>query len=82
MDPWSVHDLRRTARTNWAALKVNEGVSEKMLGHVLQGVLANYNHHEYLDEMAEAYRAWFYRLEKIQGRANNVTPLVQPGLTG
>lgn len=77
---WSVHDLRRTARTNWAALKVNEGVSEKMLGHVLQGVLANYNHHDYIDEMKEAYRVWFYRLENIQGRANNVTPLVRPGL--
>jgi integrase len=82
MTSWSVHDLRRTARTNWAKLGVNEGVSEKMLGHVLQGVLANYNHHDYLEEMKEAYRIWFYKLEKVQGRFNNVEPFVRPGLTG
>ncbi|GLX85098.1 integrase [Thalassotalea loyana] len=74
---WSTHDIRRTARTNWEKLRIDDRYSEKMLGHVLQGVLKNYNHHDYLEEMADAYRQWFYKLEQIQGRASNVTPITR-----
>jgi hypothetical protein len=37
-------------------------VTEKMLGHVLGGVMAVYNKHDWLDEQASAYKMWTERL--------------------
>lgn len=64
MDHWSMHDLRKTARTNWSRL-TQPHVAEIMLGHKLPGVWQVYDHHLYLEEQAEAYRAWWERLQLI-----------------
>lgn len=37
-------------------------VTEKMLGHVLGGVMAVYNKHDWLDEQAAAYQMWTEKL--------------------
>ena len=58
---WVIHDLRRTAVTGMAKLKVPRIVVEKILNHVqgeLSGVAGIYNRHEYLDESAEALEKW------------------------
>lgn len=54
IDHWSMHDLRRTAKTKMAELGVMPHVSEKVLGHKLSGVLAIYDQHSYLREQKEA----------------------------
>ena len=54
IDHWSIHDLRRTAKTKMAELGVMPHVSEKVLGHKLSGVLAIYDQHSYLREQQEA----------------------------
>ncbi|MGA7180924.1 MAG: integrase arm-type DNA-binding domain-containing protein [Thiobacillaceae bacterium] len=54
LEPFTVHDLRRTARTLLASLGVPVHVAEKCLNHKLTGVLAVYDHHDYMNERREA----------------------------
>lgn len=54
IEHWSIHDLRRTAKTKMAELGVLPHVSEKVLGHKLSGVLVIYDQHSYLREQQEA----------------------------
>lgn len=54
IEHWSIHDLRRTAKTKMAELGILPHVSEKVLGHKLAGVLAIYDQHSYLKEQQEA----------------------------
>ncbi|WP_438461986.1 tyrosine-type recombinase/integrase [Marinomonas sp. PE14-40] len=61
---WTVHDLRRTARTNLSTLAPPH-IAEIILGHKLPGEWATYDRHDYLEEQAEAYRKWWDRLEGI-----------------
>jgi integrase len=60
---WSVHDLRRTARTNWAGLGAYE-VCEKMLGHAFAGS-DTYDLYQYQDEMTQVYTKWFEMLRDL-----------------
>lgn len=71
MPPWSLHDLRRTARTHFSQL-AQPHIAEIMLGHTLPGVWRVYDKHDYLDEQAEAYRAWHQRLMDIVATPPNV----------
>lgn len=64
MEHWSVHDLRRTARTNFSTLTAPH-IAEIMLGHRLPGAWQVYDHHDYLQEQAGAYTAWFRKLETL-----------------
>lgn len=61
---FSVHDLRRTARTNFSDI-TDPHIAEIMLGHMLPGVWAVYDKHTYLDEMRVAYSKWWARLISI-----------------
>jgi integrase len=54
---WTLHDLRRTARTLMERAGVSTVVGERVLGHALGGVLGTYNCHDYRDEKAHALRA-------------------------
>lgn len=66
MAHWSVHDLRRTARTNFSTL-TEPHVAEIMLGHRLPGDWQVYDHYHYLPEQTKAYEAWAARLAQITG---------------
>ncbi|PHI31205.1 tyrosine-type recombinase/integrase [Budvicia aquatica] len=61
---FSIHDLRRTARTNLSELTAPH-IAEMMLGHKLPGVWAVYDKYNYLDEMKEAYSRWWERIQSI-----------------
>lgn len=67
MAHWSMHDLRKTARTNFSTL-TEPHVAEMMLGHSLKGMQGVYDRHLYLEEQAAAYRAWWQRLEELRSR--------------
>ena len=56
-----MHDLRKTARTNYSTL-TDPHVAEIMLGHSLGKIWRTHDHHDYLKEQAEAYKAWCERL--------------------
>ncbi|QSX31486.1 tyrosine-type recombinase/integrase [Shewanella cyperi] len=55
---WRIHDFRRTLSTRLSEAGVLPHVTEKMLGHVLGGVMAVYNKHDWLEEQAQAYKFW------------------------
>ena len=67
MAHWSMHDLRKTARTNFSTL-TQAHVAEVMLGHSLKGMQGVYDRHLYLEEQAAAYRAWWQRLMELTRR--------------
>lgn len=68
VENWRLHDLRRTAASNMARLKVPPHVIEKILNHstgTLGGVAGIYNRHGYLDEMRDALQQWSERLMSL-----------------
>lgn len=71
MPHWSMHDLRRTARTRWSPIAPPH-VCEVMLGHKLPGVWAVYDHNDYLDEQRKAYTAWWAIVMGIVNGEGNV----------
>ena len=58
MDPWTVHDFRRSLSTILVDSGVELHVAEKMLGHTLGGILSVYNKSEYIPEQRVAYATW------------------------
>jgi len=62
---WRLHDLRRTARTGLAALRVDPDISERVIGHVIGGVRGVYDRYLYLDEKREALDRWAQRIGEI-----------------
>ncbi len=61
---FSMHDLRRTARTQFSRL-TDFRTAEVMLGHSSGRIVNTYDHYDYLEEQAEAYRKWCKRLFSI-----------------
>ena len=57
IEPWRLHDLRRTARSLMSRAQVPPLVAELTLGHVQKGIQATYDVHEYQDEKAHALKA-------------------------
>lgn len=69
--PWTLHDLRRTLRTNWAEMGIRREVAEKYINHVSgvhSGVNAVYERYSYLNEMCEAVQRWEERVQLIADR--------------
>lgn len=61
VEPYTLHDLRRTFSSNLAKLGTPIHVTEKLLNHKsgsISGVAAVYNRHSYLDEMLQAVRTY------------------------
>jgi integrase len=57
MPGWTLHDLRRTARSLMSRAKVPTDHAERALGHVMNGVRETYDRYEYLDEKRAAFEA-------------------------
>jgi integrase len=55
--PWTIHDLRRTARTLMERAGLRPDIAERVLGHAIGGVAGIYNRHQYQQEKAHALRA-------------------------
>jgi integrase len=78
MEPWTLHDLRRTVRTGMARLGIARDIAERVIGHSVGGKLgATYDHFEYRDEKARALAAWSSHVAAVvAGRqADNVVSL-------
>jgi integrase len=58
LEHFTVHDMRRTARTHLAALGVSREVAERALNHKLRGVEGIYNRHDYFEERRYALILW------------------------
>jgi integrase len=62
---WTLHDLRRTARSLMSRARVPDTHAEQCLGHVIPGVKATYDRHKYIAEMKVAYRKLARLIEAI-----------------
>jgi integrase len=62
---WTLHDLRRTAKTLMARAGVRPDISERVLGHVISGVEGTYDRHSYADEKRDALEKLAAMIERI-----------------
>lgn len=65
MPNWTLHDLRRTARSLMSRAKVPADHAERALGHVIGGVRETYDRYEYLDEKRAAFAALAGLVDRI-----------------
>jgi integrase len=75
IEPFTVHDLRRTARTQLAALGVAPHVAELCLNHKPRGVGAIYDRHSYFAERRAALQSWTDLLRQVETGKTNVVPI-------
>jgi integrase len=73
--PWTVHDLRRTARSLMSRAGVPENHAERCMGHAIGGVKGVYDRHSYRDEKRDALQALANVIDGIVNRRSNVTRL-------
>jgi integrase len=65
MPPWTLHDLRRTARSLMSRAKVPTDYAERVIGHVIGGVRETYDRYEYLNEKRDALLALAGLIDRI-----------------
>jgi integrase len=58
IDHFTVHDMRRTARTHLAALGVGRDIAERALNHEVRDIEGVYNKHDYFAERKQALKRW------------------------
>jgi integrase len=58
--PWTLHDLRRTFRTNLGRLKVRPDIAERIVNHITArtDMEETYDLYTYLPEMRETMEKW------------------------
>lgn len=71
-EPFTLHDLRRTARTHLEALGTPPHVAERCLNHKLKGVVGVYNRHDYFEERKRALQGWADLLTKLEHQGSRV----------
>lgn len=79
LQPWRIHDLRRTAATGMARLRVPPHVIEAVLNHKtgqISGIASVYNRFEYEDEKRSALSTWArYVATLVESKVSNVISL-------
>jgi integrase len=74
---YTLHDLRRTARSLMSRAGVNADIAERCLGHVIGGVRGVYDRHEYLEEKKRAFEALAGQIDRIVNPQDNVVSIGQ-----
>jgi integrase len=83
VEPWTLHDIRRTVATNLQKLSVRLEVTEAALNHVggsRAGVVGIYQRHDWRDEKRAALEAWSAKIREIasgEAAASNVVKLTK-----
>ncbi len=72
---WTLHDLRRTARSLMSRAGVAPDIAERCLGHVIGGVRGVYDRHEFRAEKARAFEMLAAQIEHILRPTSKVVPL-------
>ena len=68
IEPWTLHDIRRTVATGLQRLGISLQVIEAVLGHVSgsrAGVVGTYQRHSFANEKAVALEAWGAHVEAV-----------------
>ena len=72
---FTLHDLRRSARSQMSAAGVNPDHAERCLGHALPGIRKTYDRYEFRTEKLIAFEALATRIARIVDPRPNVVPL-------
>jgi integrase len=72
---WTLHDLRRTARSLMSRASVPSDHAEQALGHVIAGVRGTYDRHQYHEEKKHAFEALAAQIARITDPQENVVQL-------
>jgi integrase len=76
MNPWTLHDLRRTMRTGIGRLGIPPHVAERVINHVKGGIEAVYDRYKYEPEMKSALAIWADHVAAVvAGKKSNVSVL-------
>lgn len=76
MQRWTIHDIRRTMRTNLSALPIPGNVAELMIAHAQPGLHQVYDRYSYVEEKRRGFELWSAHLRSIvQPSPANVIPL-------
>lgn len=73
---WTLHDLRRTARSLMSRAGVPGDHAERVLGHAIGGVEGTYDRHSYAEEKGRALAKLAVLIEGIVHPRDNVTAMV------
>jgi len=72
---WTLHDLRRTARSLMSRAGVPSDHAERCLGHIIPGVRGTYDRHKYQEEMRLAFEALAAQIARIVDPQDNVVAM-------
>jgi integrase len=76
LEPFTIHDMRRTAKTLLASLGVQPHISERCLNHKINGVEGIYDGYDYFDERKRALNALSDLLVQLEnGATDKVIPI-------
>jgi integrase len=75
---WTVHDLRRTARSLMTQAGVPPDHAERALGHALGGIRGVYDSYSYFDEKRRAFEALAAHIARVIDPNPNVVPMRRP----
>jgi integrase len=79
MAPWTIHDLRRTARSLMSRAGVRPDIAERVLGHRIPGVKGIYDRHQYFDEKGDALAKLATLIDAIVHPKENVVSMTAGG---
>jgi integrase len=65
LDPFVIHDIRRTMRTGLSALSVRPDVAELVIAHALPGIRGVYDKYSFEGEKRHALELWAARLRDV-----------------
>ena len=65
LEPFVIHDIRRTMRTGLSALPIPDRVRELVIAHAQPGLHKVYDQHAYEDEKRHALTLWTARLRNM-----------------
>jgi integrase len=83
VEPWTLHDLRRTCATGMAELGVSPHIIEAVLNHISghkAGVAGIYNRARYTDEVRDALERWAEHVLRTADQAQP-SPKIAPAGT-
>lgn len=73
LEHFTIHDFRRTTRTQLAALSIPPHICERCLNHKIPGVAGVYDRYDYFDERKAALESWAAVLFGL--KENKVIPI-------
>jgi integrase len=75
MPHWTLHDLRRTARSLMSRAGVRPDIAERVMGHAIAGVEGVYDRHSYREEKADALHRLAALVDGIVNPRENIVAI-------